>query len=389
MKTHARTWAVALLLAISGALQAQPFFYHADQDKNAQLAAATARQVTNGTLFTREAQNLDLISRLEIQRTFSSAEVLSQAMINAFQTWQSVLDQMQSTKTALQAAGPAPSPDEAKAQIAEVQTHLATLKAAIARLNKPVAADEDIVEQIKGHIKTAEDAARFAESIPHNAQFNTAIANVKTGLDDAAALYNAFATAYEARQSAENQVGKITAAQHNLPQQQMLKLMSLELNHLHWLAQNSARHAMESGSVLALIGRVESRLNPLSPDEKRKTIQDSLDDLARTAHEAASPADRAAARTSLQNLLLALHEAAAVQAQRDLPTKLARLRETQEQARYAIQRSGVQVRGTETQIQNVTALLALYYQGGIKPAQLAQLLYNLSGMVSLPILAAK
>jgi len=33
--------------------------------------------------------------------------------------------------------------------------------------------------------------------------------------------------------------------------------------------------------------------------------------------------------------------------------------------------------------------LALYYKGGIKPGQIAQLLYNLSGLVSLPIIAAK
>ncbi len=33
--------------------------------------------------------------------------------------------------------------------------------------------------------------------------------------------------------------------------------------------------------------------------------------------------------------------------------------------------------------------LALYYKGGIKPGQIAQLLYNLSGLVSLPVLAAK
>jgi hypothetical protein len=37
----------------------------------------------------------------------------------------------------------------------------------------------------------------------------------------------------------------------------------------------------------------------------------------------------------------------------------------------------------------MTSLLALYYQGGIKTSQIAQLLYNLSGLVSLPVIATK
>jgi len=88
-------------------------------------------------------------------------------------------------------------------------------------------------------------------------------------------------------------------------------------------------------------------------------------------------------------LLRALHEAAAARAQYGLPRQLADLRDTQEEARYSILRSATRVESSQELIQSATSRLALYYQGGIKPAQVAQLLYNLSGLVTLPIIATK
>ena len=83
------------------------------------------------------------------------------------------------------------------------------------------------------------------------------------------------------------------------------------------------------------------------------------------------------------------YDVAAMEAQGTLPENLGDLRAAQEENRYSIQQSAAQVAGAETHIQNMTSLLALYYQGGIKTSQIAQLVYNLSGLVSLPVIAAK
>ena len=53
MKTEIRMpWYIGLLLVFHEALAAQPFFYHAGQDKNAQLAASTAKEIANGAFLT-------------------------------------------------------------------------------------------------------------------------------------------------------------------------------------------------------------------------------------------------------------------------------------------------------------------------------------------------
>jgi hypothetical protein len=64
-------WRLAQLLILPAVLCAQPVFYHADQDKNAQLAATSAKAIANGAVFSKESQNLDVLSKMEIQRVFS------------------------------------------------------------------------------------------------------------------------------------------------------------------------------------------------------------------------------------------------------------------------------------------------------------------------------
>jgi hypothetical protein len=378
---------IALLLCIAAVLRSQPIFYHADQDKNAQLAAATAKQVANGAIFSKETQNLDVISKLEIEHTFSTAQVTLAARITAFETWDSVVRGLESTRRRLQAPGQGPTEAEASKQIDHLEKRIEDLQREMEKL-KAKAASEDVVKQIQDNLATVAGALKYAQSIPLNATFTTAITKVNDGLDTLTAVYSAFVTGYEARKAVQDQVKKIGASEGDAGQQQFLQLLSLELKHFQWLAQNAARQAVEDGVVLTQITRAENKINTLSATDRARNIQDTLEDLARRAREGPND-DARDARGQLQMLLIALHEASAAQAQGDLPVKLARLRETQEQDRYSILRSGVKVQGAESQLQNVTALIALYYQGGIKPTQVAQFLYNISGLVSLPYIAAK
>ena len=372
---------IGLLLVLHGALAAQPFLYHADQDKNAQLAVSTAKEIANGAVFDKELQNLDALSKLQIDRAMSWAQVQFRAGLDAFSTWKAVSDQLNKIDAKL----PPLSDDEVKKRIAEVEKQVTELKATIKNLGEKAGASSDIVKEIDLHLKTVDDALAYAKDLPAtNAKFSAAIASVKTGLDTAKTIYDAFTTAFEARKAVQDQLAKLATS----PQADQLKLLLLEMKHLQWVAQNEARRDLEKGTVIALADAARFKLATFKLTDSTEPIEVTLETLATKARTDSGSAG-VDARRELGSLLLALHEAAAARAQGDLPQRLFELRDTLEEARYSILQSGARVSGAEALIQNAVARLALYYQGGIKPAQIAQLLYNLSGMVSLPLIATK
>jgi hypothetical protein len=376
---------IGLCLAFHGALAAQPFFYHADQDKNAQLAVSTAKEIANGTLFDKETQNLNALSAIEIQRVFSFAQVQFKAGVGAFTSWKDVSDQLNRIETNLK-PGAILTEGQAAARIAEVEEKVKTVTASIKKLSDAAGADSDVVKEIQGQMKNAGDALDYAKTLPvTNQKFSGAIENVKQGLDTATSIYDAFATAYEARKNIQGNLAKLNTS----PEADELKLLSLELQHLQWIAQNSARRDLEAGDVMALVAAARTKFSSAQLANSTESIEITLDRLATAARTDSSEDKRIEARKTLFMLLIALHEATAARAEADLPEKLAELRDTQEEARYSILTSSAHVQSSEVEIQNAVARLALYYQGGIKPAQLAQLLYNLSGLVSLPTIAAK
>jgi len=106
MKTEIRMpWYIGLLLVFHEALAAQPFFYHAGQDKNAQLAASTAKEIANGALFDNEVQHPAALSKVEIERVLSFAQEQFRAGVAAFNTWKAVSDQLKRIDLRLRPTG--------------------------------------------------------------------------------------------------------------------------------------------------------------------------------------------------------------------------------------------------------------------------------------------
>jgi hypothetical protein len=168
---------------------------------------------------------------------------------------------------------------------------------------------------------------------------------------------------------------------------EQLKLLHLEAEQLKWIGANEARRKLEAGAVLSVLEEARNKAQSIDQDERVAITLTKLAETASPQSNAPSEA-RTKARDRLFLLLIALHEAAAVRASGTLPADLADIRDTQTEWRYAILR-GARARSAEQLLQSAASRIALYYKGGVKPAQIAQLLYNLSGLVSLPIIAAK
>lgn len=369
-------------------LCAQPVFYHPDQDKNPQRAATSAKAIANGALFSKESQNLDVLSKMEIQRVFSFAQVQTQAHIQALDKWSALYARLGAIKTKLQSDGAMPTDAQVEAQKTEVAAKVTELKAAIEKLQR-VTSDSDTLRQLQDDLNTADDVLKNAQNLPINTKFKSAISNIQNGLDTASALYDSFVTAFEARHKVQQEADKIAAHEATEQQRLMLRLLAAEQDHLNWLSQNLARQAMEAGVLLTLIDATRTRMEKLGLDTSPAIIETDLENIAEAARTAADQNARHVQRSNLQIRLIILYDVAAIEAQGTLPKDLGDLRAAQEENRFSIQQSGAQMAGAETHLQNMVSLLAFYYQGGIKTTQIAQLLYNLSGLVSLPVIAAK
>jgi len=71
-----------------------------------------------------------------------------------------------------------------------------------------------------------------------------------------------------------------------------------------------------------------------------------------------------------------LHNVTALVARGNTPFKLAQLRQAHEEHRFSIRKSLVVARGYELVMRTGTDRLSRYYAGGLKPEQIAQLVYS-------------
>ncbi|MEO8125781.1 MAG: hypothetical protein ABJF23_01105 [Bryobacteraceae bacterium] len=95
------------------------------------------------------------------------------------------------------------------------------------------------------------------------------------------------------------------------------------------------------------------------------------------------------ARLRLDALARALFQAAVVQTRGATPEYLAELRRAQEEQRYSIVQSSLEARAYETLVEAGTRRLALLHAGGIKPAEIAQLVYQAGQLAGIGVIAVK
>ena len=94
-------------------------------------------------------------------------------------------------------------------------------------------------------------------------------------------------------------------------------------------------------------------------------------------------------RLRIEALSRALFQAAAVQDRGATPELFAQLRRAQEQQRYSIVISSLEARSYETLVNTGVRRLAMLHAGGIKPEQIAQLIYQAGQLTGVSVIAFK
>jgi hypothetical protein len=92
---------------------------------------------------------------------------------------------------------------------------------------------------------------------------------------------------------------------------------------------------------------------------------------------------------TVQQASRALYDAAAVEARAETPGYVSALRRAQEEQRYSIVRSALEARSYETLVRTGVHRLALLHAGGIRPEQLAQLVFQAGQLVGIGVIAVK
>jgi hypothetical protein len=400
------TCVVTLLLV--PALQAQRVLYNPKQDQTAQDAVAAAKDIAAGTLFNTMLRNVDGQSRQEADTTLAYLKEQMRSKLAAASVWNAADDKRDSVKAGtlihdakckslrcqleviqrrLNETLPAPTQAEVDKKVNEIAVKKDELSKAVEQLKARAEATKDPVAiQILSHLGDAKDALAYADQIKTligNAALGKALDEVSSGLDQAILLYNTVKGIWDGYKAVQVDPTSLRPAREVTE----LRLLGLEEEHIKRLSRIRANEQLETGAALQGIGEALGSLQRAQVWESTDSIEDTLRLAAMGDPKRNPPLTPDSKR--VRDLLDTLFQSAAVLATQDAAKRLAANRISDEERRYSILRSAVNSSTYDETIQAAVQRLAVYYKGGIKPADLAQLIFFVTNSIAVPTIAAK
>jgi hypothetical protein len=397
-------------LVCSVNVRAQRIIYNQGQDKTAQDAAAAAKDVSSGALFEKMLHNVDLQAKSEIDTAMAFVEQQMRAKIQNFTYWtnsadrlvqviklpegaafidqscKSVVCELRSLELKLNAFldnSPEMSADQIKARLVELEKKKNALDQALKQLQSAAKSDDPAVVRafslLNDNGKDAVDYAKKISTLLDNEGhpvkgLSSALSTIGDGLDQVLTIYNAVKSIWDGYQAIN-----VDPASLRLPQEQIdLQLLALEQDHLNTIAEIRAREIIEIGSTLNRVQTALNRLNAAGVLTSTARVENTLLEYA-VNHD----------RQKLRSLLDALHDAVASVAEEDAAGRLAELRLSDEDRRYSIRRSAINSRTYDQTILAASQRLALYWKSGIKPSELAQLVFYIANTAGVSAIAVK
>lgn len=394
-----RTAVLVLCIAssISGAF-GQRVFHDPVRDKQGQDAVTAGKEVTSGSLFQKMLRNVEEQTKLEAEESLRWTEQEMLSAVQNFNYWhhkedkpgeprripglcglatdkacKSVRCELEAIEVQLEIDTPQDRMD-IPTRLKEIEDRRNELKKLVAELGKNSKTKDPLVLEILSHSGEAEDMVKFANRVASSRSptAGKVLGQIAEALGQIKDLYEAVNSIWKGMQAIKDDPFTLRPAVEVV----QLRLLAAEEEHLKALAMIEARRLNEVGAVRARIDSAKARLK--SYWDRQELIESTLANLARTPE-----------RDQLSLVWMGLHEAASAAAQNAAACRLAALRWSDEERRYSIRCSAIHASAYDETIQAALGRLALYYKGGIKPAQLAQFIFNLAGAISLPVIATK
>ena len=357
-------WLLAALMAGPAAAQR---LYEKSLEEQAQQAARAAAAVSGGSLFEKQLRNLETLSAQDFATWLGDARNLMRARIDSWRYWRQVDKFVEGLK-----AQAAPPPD-LKAQRAELEARRAAAAEALRAFSEQVrAAGASTLADLAGSLGEYSAVYELGKTVLASSAPEAA-GDASRALAQLEQLYAGARQRLERLRTLEGELAGL-----RLPLERVnLELLQVDEQHLAALSAVRARRARETAQVRDLAEEYAALRQGLGVANPEEGLEVTLQRLA-----------AARDRERLERALRALYAAAALATRGATPAALADLREAQEERRYSIRRSAVAARAYELALGHGARLLALYYQGGVRPAQVVELIFRLTGIATLPVIAA-
>ncbi len=343
---------LGLLLVNRTQLSAQLRMHDAQRESIAQDAKKAAETIKSGSLFKKQAQNLQLLVERDVTTTVADARIAMLGMVNALHQWSDVKDL--SEGVAGLAVPETPSDlEERKANLAKSKSEL---KDQITSLSAVAVKDNDGLQPLVNTIGNIDSALTFADK--HLGVDDDNLTTAIGVLDRLQNLYKNYQLQFQVVNDAAKGLSDLKIGMKKA----LLARLKVEENALVAEIGLHSRKEMELAAVEHW--RKRCRIPKGIPPEE--FIDTTLDRLA------------SGDREELDRAVRALYACGALSAEALLPLNLFKLRMAQLQHLKSIQISAANAKIYESVLGGGVERLALFYKGGVKPETVAQLLQSLS-----------
>jgi len=406
---------IVLLLFIAGALFGQNILYNQERDKTAQDTVEAAKQVKSSALAATEMRNLGVIEQNQVKSAIEWYRITMRTNIQAFRQWRDVKEAIDAVREELEAReedlGIAP---RLASTVAELEARRKDVAARAADLRKAVTAAKNAADQAAKRTAEAKPSAELQALVDRAGQFDELLGFAKKltdslpsgssdpteagqGLrDDLSAEIESARKAVDDIRKGIQEVQELAQSVESIidswknirvdpaslapsPEKIALELLQREAEFIKTLTAIRVRRYLEVAETRQLLRRFDAEFGRCKFSDAELSSQ-VTQDLARFV---GSPTTREDLEVRLLTLLLA----AQIAARQTGGQTMNDLRESIEYRRYQVSRHSVYNGSYETALQAAAARLAAYYASGLKPTQVAQLLYQLGTAVALPYIA--
>ena len=397
------------LLLLGPLLHAQHIFYSEKKDKAAQDAVAGAKEIINNGVFEKMLANADSQSKQEATTTLAYTREQMKAKLASFSKWNSVKDTRDSVVSDIRIhnarcyspvcyvdviekrledspffSDPVADRKAAEDRVDQIKQKVAELEKTVGQLEDAAKAqDPEILEQFSdlSNTKAAVGYANQIATIANNKGVGNALNEISGGLDEMIALYTSAKGIWQGYRAVKMDPTSLRPSREFI----QLQLLTLEQEHIAELSRIRANMRLEVGEALQNIQQARAFLQDAAVWKSSDQIEDTL----RVAAIGNAIARTEADPERLRMLLDGLFQCTSVLSSEDAAVKLASNRESDEERRFSIRRSAVNASVYDQTIQIAVERLALYYKGGIKPSDIAQLIFYITNSIAVPVIAAK
>ena len=403
---------ILILILLPGSLFSQRVLYNQKLEKEGQDASAAAGKLASQPVTDKELQNLLTIEKQQIDGDLKAGYLTMRTEVQSYETWEIVSRKVCKTLRILYATDEqvfliniqlsnhatfdrmctvealAKQKLDFESQMQQLRADLAqdrtrrlhSLSADVKTKAEHIqakAAGRLTAKTIESGVKAAIDRAADAQQLLEfgdKLKLNTAgevraLQQVEDGLKQLGALIDAVNAIWETYRGVSVDPRSLVPSRDKLA----ASLLAIDADRLKEMTAVRARTALYLDDLRLRLHDCVSLLNDLHLWYDRGDVETSLRSSARKADHI--------------NMILALHLATAGAVANETPQAVIAVRESIAERRAAVRRDAVYNAAYERALLIAGQRLAAYYGAGVKPGQVAALLYYLAGMVSLPKIA--